>query len=130
MLSEMEIHINHTISIQSENDLHYKVVDFLKKHYPDVMFLVGLGELQDSPNKRCMAWKKGYRSGTCDIIILRNNEEFNGLAFEFKNPKGTGRVSSKQMDYCLDLSHNDFKVVISNNYDEIVKEIVMYMFSG
>jgi hypothetical protein len=125
----MDIHADNTIIIQSENDLHFKVVQFLRKHYSKILFVTGLGELQSTSYKRCMAWKKGYRSGTCDLIILKSNDKYNGLAFEFKNPKGTGRISTKQLEFCTDLSNNNFRVIISNDYDEIIKEVIMYMIS-
>ena len=41
-----------TFKIDNETDLHTEVVSFLKKRYPYSIFSIGLGENQDSVNKR------------------------------------------------------------------------------
>ena len=41
-----------TFKIESETDLHVKVVHFLKKRYPHSLFTVQLGENQDTVYKR------------------------------------------------------------------------------
>ena len=43
------------------------------------------------------------------------------MAIEFKHPNGTGRLSSKQEDFLLDLhDHCDYQIIINNDYDEIL----------
>jgi len=50
------------------------------------------------------------------------------MAIEFKNPSGTGRLSSKQETFLLDLHAKcDFHVLVSNDYDEILMSILDYM---
>ena len=49
-----------TFKIESEKDLHVKVVSFLKKRYPHSLFTVTLGENQDTAFKRIDSFKKGY----------------------------------------------------------------------
>ena len=49
-----------TFKIESETDLHVKVVSFLKKRYPHSLFTVALGENQDTVYKRIDSSKKGY----------------------------------------------------------------------
>ena len=58
-----------TFKIQTERDLHYKVVNFIKniKAY-DLVLLPSLGELQNDTTKRIEAFKKGYIKGTPDLI--------------------------------------------------------------
>ena len=43
---------NKMIMISNETDLHYKVVDLIRKYYPDSILVAGLGENQDSEDKR------------------------------------------------------------------------------
>ena len=40
------------IMIGNETDLHYKIVDFIRKFYPDSILVAGLGENQDTEDKR------------------------------------------------------------------------------
>ena len=43
---------NKMIMIGNETDLHYKVVDLIRKYYPDTILVAGLGENQDTEDKR------------------------------------------------------------------------------
>ena len=47
-----------TFKIESETDLHFKVVHFLKKRYPHSLFTVTLGENQDTVYKRINSFKR------------------------------------------------------------------------
>ena len=58
-----------TFKIESETDLHVKVVSFLKKRYPHSLFTVSLGENQNTSIKRIESHKKGYLQGSPDLII-------------------------------------------------------------
>ena len=68
----------------NEHDLHYKVVDFIRKYYPEAIVIPGLGELQHTSAMRCDAWQKGYKGGQPDILIANKNNDFIGLAIELK----------------------------------------------
>ena len=85
-----------TFKIENEIDLHTKVVSFLKKRYPHSIFSVGLGENQDSVNKRIDSFKKGYLRGIPDLIVHNLNKHYTGLAVEFKSPKGNCVLSPDQ----------------------------------
>ena len=61
--------------LRNEKDLHYHVIRFVKKHFPDVILLPGLGELQRTSNLRLQSFNKGYRSGQPDIIILNLHKQ-------------------------------------------------------
>ena len=39
---------NHMIMIGNETDLHYKVVDLLRRFYPDTILVAGLGKNQNT----------------------------------------------------------------------------------
>ena len=46
--------------IENETDLHYKVVQLIRNYYPDSLLVAGLGENQDTNEKRLDSYKKGY----------------------------------------------------------------------
>ena len=54
----------------NETDLHYKVVDMIRGFYPDTILVAGLGELQDTGDKRLDSYKKGYMRGQPDVLVL------------------------------------------------------------
>ena len=68
------------IMIGNETDLHYKVVDLIRKYYPDSILVAGLGENQDTEDKRLDSYKKGYTRGQPDLMILNNNNN-NNISF-------------------------------------------------
>ncbi|CAB4019565.1 Hypothetical predicted protein [Paramuricea clavata] len=90
------LYCNH-MRLINETDLHYAVVEYLKKYHPKALILPGLGEYQDTSQKRCDAWKKGYTSGQPDLTIVTPSNGFNGFAIELKTPKGTGEVRDNQV---------------------------------
>ena len=51
---------NKMFKIGNETDLHIKVVEMIRKCYSKAFMIAGLGELQDTSDKRKQAWKKGY----------------------------------------------------------------------
>ena len=116
------------IVINNEFELHAAVVAFIRKKYPNVFIVPSLGELQDCPSKRASAWKKGYRGGTPDLLLLHPNEQYNGLAIELKTPLGNGRLSSKQESCIIELNTKcSFQTLVSNDYTKNIWFIVDYM---
>ena len=82
--------------IENEFDLHRKVVDYIRRFYPDLLFIAGLGELQDTSDKRIKSWQKGYQKGQPDLIITSHHKRYNGFCLEFKTPTGKGVLSEAQ----------------------------------
>ena len=78
--------------ICNETNLHYKVVDLIRKFYPDSILVAGLGENQDAEDKRLDSYKKGYVRGQPDLIVLNYHKDFEGLGIEFKSPTNIYRV--------------------------------------
>jgi hypothetical protein len=115
-----------TFKIENENDLHIKVVNFIKKRFPHSLFTAGLGENQDSSEKRLESYKKGYLKGSPDIVINNLHKHYTGFAIEFKSPKGTGNISSQQTKMLNQYENNGFKTLISNDYDQIIEELIHY----
>jgi prophage antirepressor-like protein len=112
--------------ILNEYDLHINIVTFIKKYFPDSIIIPGLGELQDTSQKRCEAFRKGYVSGQADIMIVNKHKTYTGLAIELKTPKNNGIVSINQMEQHKILVESGFKVIISNDYTDIILQLVEY----
>ena len=109
--------------IENEFDLHRKVVDYIRRFYPDLLFVAGLGELQDTSDKRIKSWQKGYQKGQPDLIITSHHKRYNGFCLEFKTPTGKGVLSDAQDQQLKKYADNGFKTLVSNDYDVITREI-------
>ena len=118
--------MNNIIELRTEKDIHYKVVDCIRKYFPRMQIIAGLGELQDTTMKRCDAYRKGYVGGQPDVIILNQTDQWSGFAIELKSPSGMWTLSNKQETYLENLEAIRYKTLISNNYDEILIELTNY----
>ena len=115
-----------TFKIENETDLHVKVVSFLKKRYPHSLFTVTLGENQDTAFKRIDSFKKGYLRGSPDLIINNLHKHYTGFCIEFKSPKGNGVLSPDQSMMLRQYQNSGFKILVSNDYDQIIEQIIEY----
>ena len=84
---------NKMIMIGNETDLHYKVVGLIWRFYPDSILVAGLGENQDTEDKRLDSYRKGCMKGQPDLMILNYHKDFIGLGIEFKSPTGNNNNS-------------------------------------
>lgn len=117
-----------TFQINTEYDLHKLVVNFLKCQYPHILLSIQAGELSnDTQEKRIKCYNMGYESGSFDIIINNLHKNYNGFAIELKSPTGKGVISDKQLSMQKKYEMNNFKTLISNNYNEILFQIITYM---
>jgi prophage antirepressor-like protein len=114
------------VSLMNETDLHYKVVDFVRKYFPEAILVAGLGELQDTDPKRLSAYRKGYTRGQPDILILNRTRKNSGLAIELKTPLGCGKTSPDQDAFLKALQQNKYETILSCIYDDIVVKIIEY----
>ena len=114
------------INIANERDLHYKVVDYIRKYIKEAIIIPGLGEHQYTSTLRSDAYLKGYIGGQPDILLLNYHTKYRGLAIEFKTPTGRGIISKNQENYMNNLEHNGFFVLISSDYDDIITTIFKY----
>lgn len=62
-----------------------KVVAYIRRFYDKVIITAGLGEMQDTSNKRIQSYKKSYMKGQPEMLIL-----------EFKTPLCNGVVPKEQ----------------------------------
>ena len=70
--------------IESEYDLHSKVVSFIRDKYPEALLIAGLGENQRTESMRLLSWKKGYSAGQCDLMVVNPTSKYNSLCIEFQ----------------------------------------------
>ena len=102
-----------TFKIENETDLHS-------------LFTVTLGENQDTAFKRIDSFKKGYLRGSPDMIINNLHKHYRGFCIEFKSPKGNGVLSPNQSMMLRQYQNNGFKTLVSNDYDQIIEQIIEY----
>ena len=117
---------NKEINISNEKDLHYKVVEFIKRFRKDAILIPGLGEHQVNSGLRSDSFHKGYTSGQPDIMILNPHRYYSGLCLELKTPTGKGIVSSNQKEFLNQMDQMNYKVIISNDYDYIIVQLLEY----
>ena len=113
--------------IEDEYNLHTKVVQFIRRFYPQILMTVGLGKNQDTKDKRIKSFKKGYMKGQPDLKIQNLHKHYNGLCIEFKTPHNTGGISDHQKKLIERYEENGCKCIVSNDYDLITKELDDYM---
>ena len=118
---------NKMIMIGNETDLHYKVVSLIRRYYPDSILVAGLGENQDTDDKRLDSYKKGYMRGQPDLMVLDYHKDYKGLCILFKSPTNNYHVSKAQYELMEKYSNNNYKFIVSNDYDEICIEVHDYM---
>ena len=118
---------NKMIMIGNETDLHYKIVQLIRNYYPDSILVAGLGENQDTEDKRLDSYKKGYTRGQPDLMILDYHKDYKGLCIEFKSPTNSYCVSEAQLKMLEKYRNNDYAFILSNDYDKISKNIHKYM---
>ena len=116
-------------SIKTEYDLHEKVVNFIRNNYPKAILTASLGENQINGNMRIKSYNMGYQKGSPDLIIQNLHLNYSGFAIEFKTPTGYGKLSEEQKMMLQEYENNNYKILVSNDYDEIIKEIILY-FQG
>lgn len=117
---------NKQINISNERELHYKVVEFIRRFKSDIVLIPGLGEHQTTCSLRSDAYFKGYKGGTPDIIILNPHRVYSGICVELKSPTGKGVISLKQKEFLNKMKQLNYKVIISNDYDFIIVELLEY----
>ena len=118
---------NKMIMIGNEKDLHYKVVQLIRNYYADSILVAGLGENQDTEDKRLDSYKKGYQRGQPDLMILDYHKYYKGLCIEFKSPTNNYCVTESQLKMKEKYCNNEYAFILSNDYDKISKLIHKYM---
>ena len=118
---------NHMFKIENETDLHCKVMQYIRRFYPEAIIIAGLGENQDTTTKRINSWKKGYMKGQPDIIIANYHNKYSGLCIEFKSPTNNSQVREAQKEMQKRLHQNNYRFLISNDYDRTIAYLNKHM---
>ena len=113
--------------IETENDLHYNIVSFIRKKYPEALMIAGLGENQTTEATRIESWKKGYMAGQCDLMLLNPTSKFNSLCIELKDPKGHNLITDKQKKMKDMYIKNKCKYIVSRSVTDVCYEIIKHM---
>ena len=114
------------ICLINEFDLHAKVIDFVRRFHPEANIVAGLGENQITEQMRIDSFRKGYQRGQCDILLLNKHKKYTGFALEIKSPAGWGVLSPDQKNFLEKLEGAGYKTLVSEDYDEIIVQIVEY----
>jgi prophage antirepressor-like protein len=124
----------HEIRIKDrEDELHNKVVEWIRRFHPNIRIDSFLGEMQVHQvddlrsDRRLEAYRKGYSKGACDLIITDIHRRYKGVCVEFKNPNATGSLRPQQADWLADKHRQGFHVIISNDYDNIIRQLSEYI---
>jgi hypothetical protein len=124
----------HEIMIKDrEDELHNKVVEWIRRFHPNIRIDSFLGEMQVHQvedlrsDRRLEAYRKGYTKGACDLIITDIHRRYKGVCIEFKNPNATGSLRPQQVDWLAEKHRQGFHVIISNDYDDIIRQLSEYI---
>ena len=118
---------NNQVQLINETDLHYKIVEFIRKRYPDVLLLAGLGENQTTSELRIDSWRKGYTKGQPDLMLPIRSGRKNGLALELKSPGWAAEASEHQKAFLQKLEEQGWQILVSNCYEDILFEVRDYL---
>lgn len=64
------------LKVETETNLHYKVVQYIRKYDANAILMAELGENPNTVYKRIDSWRKGYQKGAPDLIIANNHQPF------------------------------------------------------
>ena len=115
------------MKIETENELHYEIVKFIRKNYPEALMIAGLGENQRTPGLRISSWKKGYSAGQVDLMLMNPTKKYNSLCLEFKSPTGKRKLSDQQLEMKKKYLRNRCKYICSNSYSEILLIVIKHL---
>ena len=112
----------------NEIDLHTTVVRAIRAQWPTTVFTAGLGEMQDTEQKRIEGWRKGYLKGHPDLLIFEKTAEFAGLAIEFKSPGLANAIPDERQEEALSgFRRLGWKTLVSNDYNTIILALSDYI---
>jgi prophage antirepressor-like protein len=113
--------------VHNELELHSALCAYARKRYPQVRISPGLGEMQDTSQKRIECWRKGYQKGQPDLIVHARSGSFSGLAVELKTPTGKGVLSPEQSQWLDDMGEAGYRTLVTSSLDEAIKALDDFM---
>ena len=111
---------NHMFKIENEFDLHTKVVEYIRRFYPECILVATLGENQDTSCKRIDSWKQGYTKSSPDLLLMNYHKDYTGC-IEFKSPSNNYQISEAQKEMKKRYKENGYYFILSNDYDLIIQ---------
>jgi hypothetical protein len=114
--------------ILDETQLHHAIVKWFRDKYPGAIIIPGLGEFQDSEEKRLDGYSKGYTRGQPDLMIPAKTPSHVGIALELKHPgKATAIMNDTQSDVLQRLKAQGWETMLTNSYDDACTALVRHM---
>ena len=118
---------NNQVQLINEFDLHVKLVEFIRKRYPDVLIIAGLGENQTTSELRIDSWRKGYTKGQPDLLLPIRSGRKVGLALELKSPGWHHEASEHQKAFLQKLEMEGWQILVTNCYEDLLFEVRDYL---
>jgi prophage antirepressor-like protein len=102
-----------------ERALHYDIVKYIRKTYPNVILTSSLGENQITHLTRLDSYHKGYQRGTPDLELkCKVGDSVDVVAIELKF--GSNVLSIEQEDYLDKLNKINVTTFVAYKYEDIV----------
>ena len=102
-----------------ERALHYDIVKYIRKTYPNVILTSSLGENQITHLTRLDSYHKGYQRGTPDLELkCKVGDSVDVVAIELKF--GSNVLSIEQEDYLDKLNKINITTFVAYRYEDIV----------
>ena len=102
-----------------ERALHYEIVKYISKTYPNVILTGSLSENQITHSTRLNSYHKGYRRGTPDLELkCKVGESVDVVAIELKF--GSNVLSIEQEYYLDKLNKINVTTFVAYKYEDIV----------
>ena len=102
-------------------------MEFIRKRYPDVLIIAGLGENQTTSELRIDSWRKGYTKGQPDLLLPIRSGRKVGLALELKSPGWHHEASEHQKAFLQKLEMERWQILVSNCYEDLLFEVRDYL---
>ena len=104
-----------TFKIEDEYDGHIKLVQFIRRFYPEILMTAGLGENQDTKDKRIKSFKKGFMKGQPNLTVHNLHKHYNCQCIEFKTPQCSGIITDQQKQLIERYEENEYKCIVPND---------------
>ena len=85
-----------------------------------LLFLVWVKTREQHPSDMLQSVRVTLLGLLICFLVLNQHHEFRGLAIELKTPSGKGVLSNNQATFLDALQANNFKIIVSNNYEELI----------
>lgn len=108
-----------------EHHLQVAVVMWLKLTYPNTFFTISPAGLRLPVYVGAKIKAKGYRVGTCDLLIFEARKGYNGFFPEFKIKPN--KPSSEQILFMQDAEDRGYKTAVYYTYEDAIRGIKEYL---